>query len=85
MHEILALQEEHDLVLQDDFFQYAQVAYEAGRTETAIASLNEYLVAAGREGEFYREALELLDSAGALVEEGERCSSPRRLKSPVVR
>ena len=52
MHEILALQEEHDLVLQDDFdFLYAQVAYAAGRTETAIAALNEYLLTAGREGE----------------------------------
>ena len=64
MTEVLALQEEHDLVLQDDFnFQYAQVAYAAGRTETAIASLNQYLAAGRREAEFYREALELLDSA----------------------
>ena len=51
MTEILALQEEHDLVLQDDFnFQYAQVAYAAGRPETAIASLNQYLATGGREG-----------------------------------
>ena len=64
MNEILGLREEHDLVLGDDFyFEYAKVAFAAGRTETAIASLNEYLVAAGREGEFYREALELLDAA----------------------
>ena len=64
MNEIRALQEEHDLVLGDDFhFAYAQVAFAAGRTETAIASLNDYLVVAGRTGEFYREALELLDSA----------------------
>ena len=64
MNEILALQEEHDLELGNDFpFRYARVAFAAGRTETAIASLNEYLVAAGREGEFYREALQLLDSA----------------------
>ena len=69
MNEILVLQEEHDLRLPDDFdFQYAQVAYEAGRTETAIASLNEYLVAAGREGELYREALELLDAAELRLE-----------------
>ena len=69
MNGILALQEEHDLVLQDGFdFEYAQVAYAAGRTETAIASLNEYLVAAGREGELYREALELLDSAEVRLE-----------------
>ena len=64
MNEILALQEEHDLELANDFpFRYARVAFAAGRTETAIASLNEYLVATGREGEFYREALQLLDSA----------------------
>ena len=72
MNEILALQEEHDLRLPDDFdFQYAQVAYEARRTETAIAALNEYLVAAGREGEFYREALELLDSAELRLQQEE--------------
>ena len=64
MNAILALQEEHDLELGNDFpFRYARVAFAAGRTETAIASLNEYLVATGREGEFYREALQLLDSA----------------------
>ena len=69
MNEILALQEEHDLVLQDGFdFEYAQVAYAAGRTETAIASANQYLASAGREGEFYREALELLDSAEVRIE-----------------
>ena len=64
MNEILALQQDHDLKLANDFpFRYARVAFAAGRTETAIASLNEYLVAAGRAGEFYRQALELLDSA----------------------
>ena len=64
MNEIVALQEKHDLVLSDDFrFQYAQIAFGAGQTGTAIASLNEYLVTAGRGGAFYREALELLDSA----------------------
>ena len=69
MNEILALQEEHDLLLPDDFnFRYAQVAYAAGRTETAIASLNQYLAAGGREAEFYREALELLDAAEVRLE-----------------
>ena len=64
LNEILALQEEHDLVLPDDFnFQYAEVAYAAGRTETAIASLNQYLISAGRGAQFHRQALELLDSA----------------------
>ena len=83
MNEILALQEEHDLVLQDGFdFEYAQVAYAAGRTETAIASLNQYLAAAGREGEFYRDALELLDSAEVRLEreaaERRRAGAARR-------
>ena len=43
-------------------------------TETAIASLNEYLVVAGRAGEFDREALELLDFAEVRLarEEAER-------------
>ena len=51
MNEILARQEKHDLVLGDDFrFQYAQIAFGAGQTGTAIAALNEYLVTAGRGG-----------------------------------
>ena len=83
MNEILALQEEHDLLLQDGFdFEYAQVAYAAGRTETAIASANQYLASAGREGEFYREALELLDSAEVRLEreaaERRRAEAARR-------
>ena len=75
MNEVLALQEEHDLELANDFyFQYARVAFAAGRTAIAITSLNEYLIAAGRGGEFYREALELLDSADVRFarEEAER-------------
>ena len=64
MNEVLALQDEHALVLEDDFyFQHAQVAFAAGQTDRAIASLNEYLVTAGRTAAFYREALQLLDSA----------------------
>ncbi len=75
MNEVLALQEEHDLELGNDFhFRYAQVAFTTGQTDTAIASLNQYLLAAGRAGEFYREALELLDSADMRLagEEAER-------------
>ena len=83
MNEILALQQEHDLVLHDGFdFEYAQVAYAAGRTQTAIASANQYLAAAGREGQFYREALELLDSAevrlGREAAERRRAEAARR-------
>ena len=64
MDKIITLQKEHVLTLPEEFhFKYAQVAFAAGRTETAIDSLNKYLVGAGREGEFYQEALDLLDSA----------------------
>ena len=86
MNEILALQEEHDLVLENDFhFRYAEVAFAAGRTETAVASLNEYLVAAGREGEFYREALELLDSAELRLEREETARRRARRRAEVER
>ena len=75
MNEVLALQQEHDLELGNGFhFQYARVAFAARRTETAIASLTEYLIAAGRDGEFYREALELLDAAEVRLPEDQRAA-----------
>ena len=78
MNEFLALHEEHDVVLADDFdFQYAQVAFAAGRTETAIASLNQYLLAAGRASESYRPALEMLDSAEVRLGRNEPHGGPR--------
>ena len=64
MGQILALQKEHDLRLPEEFhFKYARVALSAGSIEVALESVSRYLVAAGREGEYYREALELLDEA----------------------
>ena len=79
MNEILNLQEEHDLQLRNDVhFRYARVAFAAGQTATAIASLNEYLVAAGRDGEFCQQALELLDAADVRLQEEERAA-----RSPV--
>ena len=83
MNEMLALREQHDLVLGDNFrFRYAQVAFDVGRTETAIASLNAYLVTAGRAAEYYREALELLDSAEVrlLREEEDRRRAEARFR-----
>ena len=87
LDDAVALQEEHDLVLPDGFaFEYAQVAYDAARTDTAIAWLNRYLQAVGREGEFYREALPLLDSAEVRLEREEaerrrRQAERRRLEA----
>ena len=64
MEKIVALQKEHDLKLPDEFhFKYAQIAMSAGLHDAAIDAVSRYLVAAGRTGKFYREALELLDQA----------------------
>ena len=64
MDQILTLQKEHDLTLPEEFhFKHAQVSFSAGSIQAAIESVHKYLVAAGREGEFYREALKLLNQA----------------------
>ena len=61
MNKIVALQQEHNFTLPDVFhFKYAELAFSAGSFRTAIDSVNKYLATAGRDGEFYREALELL-------------------------
>ena len=71
MEKIVALQKEHDLKLPDEFhFKYAQIAMSAGLIEAAIDAVSRYLVAAGRTGKFYREALELLDQAEKKQAEG---------------
>lgn len=88
MEEILSLQEAHDLVLPNDFhLRYAQVAFAAGQTRTAIAALNDYLVATGRDGEYYRQALELLDSAEVRLEreDAERTRDARWPRAHVFR
>ena len=64
MNKIIALQRENNLTLPDEFhFKYAQIAFSAGAVKAALDSVNKYLVTAGREGQFYREALALLDEA----------------------
>ena len=58
MNEIIALEREHDVALPAEFpFRFAQVAFAAGLAETAVEHVNEYLLVAGRDGEFYRAAL----------------------------
>ena len=76
MNQIIALRREHDLELPAEFpFQFAQMSFAAGLAETAVEHVNEYLLAAGRDGDFYREALELLDSAEQAVR---RAAAARR-------
>ena len=82
MNEVLALQREHEVALPAEFpFKYAQVALAAGLPETAVESLNDYLLAVGRDGEFYRDALELLESA----EEAVRRADAERRRADAAR
>ena len=61
MQKIIALQKEHNLTLPDAFhFKYARVALSADSMQIALDSVNRYLSATGKEGEFYKEALTLL-------------------------
>ena len=65
---ILELREAHDLELQESFWmKRGEVALEAGDYTEAMSSVTRYLEIAGRAGEQYTEALELLDQA---VEQG---------------
>ena len=82
MEKIVALQKEHDLKLPGEFhFKYAQIALSAGLLDAAIEAVNRYLVAEGRTGAFYRQALELLDRAekrqADLLEEAEKKQAER--------
>ena len=62
MGKIIALQKEHGLTFPEEFhFKYATVALSAGSIREAMDAVNTYLLEAGREGKFYREALELLE------------------------
>ena len=61
---ILALQVEHALAIPDAFwFKRAEVSRQAGLHALAVESATRYLEAAGRSGEHYMAALELLDAA----------------------
>ena len=58
VNEVLALHAKHGLVLQEVFgFACMQVAHASRPTQTTVPSANQYIVAAGREGGFYRKAL----------------------------
>ena len=72
---IVALQKEHGLTLPDEFhFKHAKVAFSAGSIEAAKESVNRYLTVAGRESDFYREALELSLEIGELGAERTPCA-----------
>lgn len=67
MGKIVAQRKEHSLTFPNEFhFKHATVALAARAVQDAIDAVSTYLVEAGREGKFYREALELLEEAEQL-------------------
>lgn len=64
LEQILALSQHHQFDLPSQFwFRFASAALAAENYDRAIEGVTQYLQMEGREGEHYREALELLDSA----------------------
>ena len=64
MRKIVLLQMAHGLTLPDEFpLNHARIALSAGSIGEAIDAANGYLVQAGSEGQFCREAMELLEEA----------------------
>ena len=64
MEQILELEAEHGLQLPAEFFyRYAEVLGRLDLHDEAVEAVTKYLTLAGRDGEHYREALELLDQA----------------------
>lgn len=63
---VLDLQREHDIEVPEEFFlMYTQASLRIGLHSQAIESVTRYLTLTGRDGEHYRDALRLLDSAEA--------------------
>ena len=71
--------EEHGLEIPTEFwFRQAGVLQEAGLHERAVEASTRYLQEAGREGEHYRAALEILDAAEVGVAEARRAEARAR-------
>ena len=77
---ILAVCEEHGLEIPTEFwFRHAGVLQGAGLHERAVEASTRYLREAGREGEHYRAALEILDAAEEGLAEMRREEARARL------
>ena len=77
---ILAVCDEHGLEIPAEFwFRQAGVLQGAGLHERAVEASTRYLQEAGREGEHYRAALEILDAAEQGLEEIRREEARARL------
>ena len=82
MDRILELQQEHGLEVPEEFaFRYAQISLRLELYDEAAESATKYLTLAGREGEHYREALQLLDEAEAAKVAAEAAAERERKKA----
>ena len=76
---ILAVSEEHGLEIPAEFwFRQAGVLQGAGLHERAVEASTRYLQEAGRKGEHYRAALEILDAAELGLAEARRAEGRAR-------
>ncbi len=79
MDRILELQQEHGIEVPEEFsFRYAQISLRLELYDEAAESATKYLTLAGREGEHYRAALELLDA----VEQAKAAAEAARRRPP---
>ena len=78
MARISELQEEHDLVPSAEYYyRYARVWDAVEDWNRALASVVRYLELEGREGQYYRDALALMNNATAAIEKIERARELR--------
>ncbi len=78
MARISELQEEHDLVPSAEYYyRYARVWDAVEDWNRALASVVRYLELEGREGQYYRDALALMNNATASLERIERARELR--------
>ena len=81
LDQILELEAQHGLEIPVEFFfRYAEVVERLGLFDEASASATRYLTLAGREGEHYRAALELLDKAELAMAAAEAAAEAARRK-----
>ena len=78
MARISELQEEHDLVPSAEYhYRYARVWDAVEDWNRALASVVRYLELEGREGQYYRDALALMNNATAAIEKIDRARELR--------
>ena len=86
MEQILELQSQHGLEIPEEFFyRYAEVLDRLELHDDALEAATKYLTLAGRDGEHYREALELLNQAEQAKAAAEAAAEAERKKAAAAK